>query len=97
MKKIEDYKKLGYDFIGDIAVDLDIDNNLAIIQKTIDMFDCNGELEGSIIQELAETLDENNQVRYHAIANILQGRMTEGLGVELLGASAYEFNEYVHV
>lgn len=97
MKKIEDYKEYGYDFIGNILIDLDIDSRTAIIKKTIEMFDCNGVLEGSITQELVEFIHEDNTVQYQIIGNILEGGMTNTLGMELLGTSVYELNEYVYI
>ena len=97
MKKIEDYKEYGYDFIGNISIYLDTNNHIAIIKKTIEMFDCNGVLEGSITQELAEFIHADNTVQYQIIGNILEGGMTNVLGMELLGTSVYELNEYVYI
>lgn len=92
MTKVESHKRLGFDFIGAINVEME-NNGDAIVTKFIEMFDCNGEFVGSVTQELIDLVNSR-----HALSTVyIDGGVSNDLAVELLGSDIYTFNEYVYV
>ncbi len=96
MGKVESHKRFGFDFIGKVSVDL-VNERFAFITKHIEVYDCNGELVGTVTQEVTEDYSRKPNEVYDVLSTTLDGGVGKQLAFELLGNEVYTLHEYVHI